>query len=399
MTIYTCHSVDRSIISVLIEPIKREFHVSDKILGSVSLAYSLAFILAILPVGSLIDRVRRVRLLALLLGIWSLMTAVASLATNMTQLIAARMAVGAAEAGGQPISVSLISDIFPQHRRASALGVFYLATGFGAICAYLGGAFVAAGHGWRSALLIGGVPGLMLVPILLLTLREPQRGAMDPYRGGADAGVPAPKMGAVARFIVASPAIRQTLLAMLFSSFVMGSFIAWIPAFLMREEGFQIRMAGMIAAFAGGFVPALGAVIWGIAADRLARVHSARVGVMAAVSISVMAFAGVGFTMTSDPRATIACVILFGVFAGGWMAPSLALLIGLTPPRMRGSVMAFGQISTALGSGIGPFVVGALSDLFHSLAPALGIGAAVGLLALFHYLRAIRAAMRDDAML
>jgi MFS family permease len=317
----------------------------------------------------------------------------------MTQLICARMAVGAAEAGGQPISVSLISDIFPQHRRASALGVFYLATGIGAICAYLGGAFVAAGHGWRSALLMGGIPGLVLVPILLVTFREPQRGAMDPQRGAFDATAPAPKMGSVARLIMFSPAIRQTLLAMLFSSFVMGSFIAWIPAFLMRGEGFGIRAAGMVAAFAGGLVPAFGAIIWGIAADSLARVHAARVGIMAAVSISVMACSGVSFTMTSDPRATLAYVVLFGVFAGGWMAPSLALLIGLTPPRMRGSVMAFGQISTALGSGIGPFVVGAMSDLFRSLAPALGFGAAFGLLALFHYVQAIRAATRDKAML
>jgi len=393
MLVYTCHSIDRGIVSVVLEPVKREFHVSDKVMGFVPLAYSLAFIVAVLPLGSLIDRVHRVRLLALLLAIWSLMTATAGLVASIALLIVARMGVGAAEAGGQPISLSLLSDIFHQRRRASALGVFYLATGFGSIFAFLGGALITADHGWRATFLMGGVPGLILVPVLLLTLREPRRGAMD-AAPVADSKLVRQSMAAALRFAVGSPAIRMILAGTLLSSFVLGSFIQWVPAFLMREHGFTIRVAGLSAAFAGGLMPACGAIVCGFVADRLGRDRPERVGLTCAFSLVAMALAGIAFTLVSNAMVTIACLVLFGFFGGGWMAPSLALLIGLTPTTQRGAVMAFGQIFTALGSGVGPFIVGWLSDAFHSLGPALACGAAVGFGAMLLYVGGVARAGR-----
>jgi MFS family permease len=171
MLIYCCHSIDRSVVAVLIEPIKREFNASDRVMGVIPLAYSVAFITAMLPVGLLIDRVNRVRLLAALVGGWSVLTALAGLAQSMTFLILARMGTGAAEAGGQPTSLSLISDLFPQERRASALGVFYLATGLGGVVTFWIGAMVAAVHGWRATFFVAGLPGAMLVIVMLATFR------------------------------------------------------------------------------------------------------------------------------------------------------------------------------------------------------------------------------------
>lgn len=391
MLIYTCHSTDRGIVSVVVEPIKREFMVSDKIMGFVPFAFSISFILAILPIGALIDRVRRVSLLALLLGAWSLLTATAGMAPTISLLIAARMGVGAAEAGAQPIALSLLADIFPQHRRASALGVFYLATGFGSVIAFLGGGFVAATYGWRATFLMGGLPGLMLVPVLILTLREPVRGAMDDVKVGPEKE-PGPSMATALRFAVSSQAVRRVLIGTLLSSFVLGSFLAWVPAELLRDHQFTIKTAGMSAAFAGGLMPALGAIICGFIADRLGRRHPERVGLMCAISSVAMAITGFAFTVSGGTAPAVFWLVLFGLFGGGWMAPSLALLIGLTPPKMRGAVLALSQIFTALGSGIGPFIVGSLSDFFHHLAPALACGAAVGLGAMSFYVLGVRAA-------
>ncbi len=390
MLIYTCHAIDRGIVSVLVEPIKREFGVSDKAMGFVPLAFSITFILAVLPIGALIDRVNRVRLLALLLGIWSLMTATAGFATTLPLLIASRMAVGAAEAGAQPICLSLLSDTFPARRRSSALGIFYLATGLGSIISFLGGGMITAALGWRFTFLMGGLPGLLLVPVLLLTLREPARGTMDGRAATNDDTIPS--MGAAFRFAIASRPVRLVLLGTLLSSFVLGSFLAWVPAFLMREHGLTIKMAGLSAAIAGGLTPALGAIIWGFVADHLGRKHRERVGLTCAISAVGMAICGIAVASSTSTASALAWLVLFGLFGGGWMAPALALLIGLTPLRMRGSLLAIAQIFTALGSGVGPFVVGSFSDLFHRLASGLMIGAAIGLGAMLLYLAGVRSA-------
>jgi MFS family permease len=142
--IYTCHSVDRGIAGIVMEPIRREFGATDSELGLLTLAYTLSFMVAMVPLGCLIDRINRIRLLAGLVAIWSAFTALAGFAGGMASLLFARAGVGAAEAGGHPISMSLISDIIPKERRGSAVGLFYVATGLGGVIIFQAGAFLAA---------------------------------------------------------------------------------------------------------------------------------------------------------------------------------------------------------------------------------------------------------------
>lgn len=384
MTVYTCHAIDRNIVSIVLEPIKRELHVSDRLMGAIPLAFSLAFIAAVLPIGVLIDKTNRVRLLAFLLAVWSLTTSLAGAASVFPLLVAARVGVGVAEAGGQPLALSLLSDLFPQGRRASALGVFYLSTGIGSIIAFLCGGAIAAAYGWRMTFLLGGVPGFVLAPVLLATLREPRRGAMDVRAERAPSERPASVREAF-RIAVSCPPLVCVLLGMFSSSVVLGSFLVWSSGFLMREHDLTIKAAGAGVALAGGVMPAVGAVLSGFCADALGRSHPARGGWVCGVSAAVMAASGILFTLAPTPTLAVACLIGFGLFGGGWMAPALAMLIGLTPPRSRGAVLAFGQMFTALGSGLGPFMVGWLSDLLHRLGPALACSAIVSLVGMTLY--------------
>lgn len=132
--VYTLHTIDRNIISAVVEPIKHEFQLSDRAVGALSgMAHSVAFALAVLPLGWLVDRVNRTRLLAGLLALWSGLTALSGLAGSYVGLLLARFGVGAAEAGSSPACMSLISDIFPAGRRASAIGIFYLSTAIGTV--------------------------------------------------------------------------------------------------------------------------------------------------------------------------------------------------------------------------------------------------------------------------
>jgi len=188
--IATVQFFDRALMVVILEPIKREFGLSDAQLGVVSgLSYAAAFALAGIPLGYLADRRRRRNLLAVLLTIWSGMVALAASAGQFLTLIAARIGIGAMDAGGQPCSVSMIADLYPPQRRASAVAVFFMGVPLGMAAGFMAGGILAATYGWRTALYVAAVPGVVLALALWLLVREPRRGGSEP--GGAVAEAPA----------------------------------------------------------------------------------------------------------------------------------------------------------------------------------------------------------------
>ena len=183
--IFTVHYVDRTVMSVVIEPIKEEFGLSDSALGLLSgLAHSGALSLFALPMGWLSDRTHRVRMVSGVVMIWSGITALGSLATGYWSLLLMRMGVGAAEAGGPPASVSIIGDLFERRELPTAMGVYYLAMGLGTGLIFLVGGYVAEFFGWRAVFLIAGIPGF------LLGLGQPAAAA--PPQGGRRPPLPRP---------------------------------------------------------------------------------------------------------------------------------------------------------------------------------------------------------------
>ena len=130
--IATVQFFDRALTVVILEPIKREFALGDAQLGVLAgLSYAAAFALAGIPLGWLADRSHRRNLLAALLAVWSAMVALAGNAGHFATLIAARIGIGAMDAGGQPCSVSMIADLYPPQRRATAVAVFYVGVPLG----------------------------------------------------------------------------------------------------------------------------------------------------------------------------------------------------------------------------------------------------------------------------
>ncbi|WP_157889086.1 MFS transporter [Herminiimonas arsenitoxidans] len=175
--IYSCHFLDRTMISIIVEPVRAEFHLHDSQIGLLTgLAYGATFAIAGIPIGLLIDRVNRIKLLAILVTIWSGMTILSGIANSYIHLLLARMGVGASEAGGSPASLSLISDLFPPSKRSTAVGYFFLSNAIGATLSIIIGGFVTAQYGWRTAMLLAGIPGIILAAVLILTVRNPKRG-------------------------------------------------------------------------------------------------------------------------------------------------------------------------------------------------------------------------------
>jgi MFS family permease len=148
----TCHSIDRAIIGLVLEPVGKEFGFSDTQRGIVAgFAYGVFFALAAIPFGLMVDRFSRRKLMTIALTLWSGCTALCGFATGFWSLLAGRASVGISEAGGTPMGMSLLSDYFVKEQRATALGVWYLSSGVGLSIAFFVGGWVIADHGWRAA--------------------------------------------------------------------------------------------------------------------------------------------------------------------------------------------------------------------------------------------------------
>ena len=172
--------IDRSIVGILAEPIKAEFALSDTQLGVLTgFAFALVYATLGIPLALLADRSNRRNIIAVAIAVWSAMTALSGFATNYTQLVLARIGVGIGEAGSTPQSHSMIADLYPQHERARALGIFSLGISLGVMFGFLAGGVISSVWGWRAAFFVVGLPGLLLAIVVGLTVREPERGLAD----------------------------------------------------------------------------------------------------------------------------------------------------------------------------------------------------------------------------
>lgn len=364
--IYACHYLDRTVISIVAEPIRREFGLSDSQLGLLTgLAYGVSFALAGIPFGYLIDRVNRRRLMAVVVVAWSSMTALAGLVQNYASLLVTRVLLGAAEAGGTPTAMALISDLFPARLRSTALGIYFLGTGVGAAASAVIAAVVAAQYGWRAAFLVAGLPGIVLGLLVWFTLRDVERGASEP-RVSTAANVPlpatAPGLRLVFAFLFRQHAVLALIAAVALLSAGMAAIGAWLPALLMRSHDLALGKAGLITALTFGLFSSLGTLFGGLAADRLGRGGTLRRLWFCAVMALLAAPAGALAALSIDLSLAV-----MGAFAAAFcgfavLPTGFGMAMELMPPQMRGMTTASAQlVANLVGYGIGPFAVGLLS--------------------------------------
>jgi MFS family permease len=386
---YTCQSIDRQIIAVVIEPIKQEFKVDDLAMGFLGgLAYTSTFALACVPAGWLIDRMKRRVFLASLLTIWSALTLLCGFAGGYVSLLALRMGVGASEAGAQPACISLISDFFRPRQRSSVIGYFYLSPAIGISLSFFVGGLIAAHFGWRAAFFIAGLPGILIAVVIATTLREPLRGNFEPQ----------PATTATLRQVLtqvrATPALIHLTLGMTLTSLTVTAMWLWMTSLLIRVHGLGLSHADTIVALAAS-TSALGSVIAGRVADRISQKHTSRLMIVPIATSLICVPFGIGLAYA--PGLSLACLCLGGTaFAlGGFLGPCYSTAMLLAPSGMRGVIAAALQMSiNLLGAGLGPMFLGALSDLFggtHSLQPAMALTMVFNLWAALHFFLCYRA--------
>ena len=398
--VYVFNFIDRQILSILLPSIKEELQVSDALLGFLTgPAFALFYTFAGIPIARWADSGSRRTIIALGLGVWSAMTAAQGLARVFWQLAVARIGVGVGEAACSPPAHSLISDYFPLERRATALAIYASGIHFGIFFGYLARGWIGEYFGWRTALLVVGLPGLALALLVRLTVREPPRGQFD----GAQSDSRVASIGEVFRFLWKLRAFRHLSIASAFMSFVGYGLANWTPIFLVRVHGMSISEIGSWLGPITGVFGASGAFLGGWLSDRWGA-RDARWFVWVP---AIGAVVGIPFVLVllfrSDPHEALLLSIPSTVMGAMWLGPVFSMTQTLAQVRMRAvasAILLF--IINIIGLGMGPQVVGILND---ALEPRFGdeavrwslaaVAVVMSLWAGLHYVLAART-LRED---
>lgn len=396
--VYSFNTMDRTILSVLIEPIKAEFRVSDSQMGLASgLAFALFNALAALPLGLLADRGNRRNVIAACLSVWSAMTALGGMVANFPQLVATRILVAAGEAGGAPSAMSMISDIFPRSSRATAISILFLAAPVGGMIALAGGGWLAGHYGWRVTLIAAGLPGLAVALLLFLTVAEPPRGRFD--------GTPAedkPPLRTTLGFVFGSPTLRHLMAGMMLITFVLSGVGAWGPSFFVRSHGMSLQAIGPALALAHGAAFA-SIFLGGWVSDRLSRRDQRWWPWTVAVGLMLAAPCLLVMLLAPDPMTALIANGFYTLFLSIWYGPAFGMVQGIVPPRMRGAATALVYLlNNIVGFGLGIQLTGLLSDTLARLGPdslryALTIMVGALLWAALHFILAARTLRGEPA--
>ncbi|MBT8143766.1 MAG: MFS transporter, partial [Gammaproteobacteria bacterium] len=222
--VFTSSHVDRQIMGILLEPIKQDLGASDTQMGLlVGLTFALFYATLGMPIAMLADRSNRRNIIAWAVTIWSVMTVACGYAQTFIQMVLMRVGVGVGEAGSNPPSHSMISDMFPMEERATAMSIFAMGVNFGVLIAFLGGGWMSEHWGWRTTFIVVGVPGLLIALLVRLTLVEPERGASD----GKQVTEPAPGFWHVAQTMVTTPSVRNIVIGGALAVFVGYGMVLW----------------------------------------------------------------------------------------------------------------------------------------------------------------------------
>jgi predicted MFS family arabinose efflux permease len=357
--------MDRMVLAVLLEPIKAELGLSDGQLGLVSgLAFAALYATLGIPLARLADRTSRVKLLAVCLGLWSVMTAATGLARDFTQLFLARMGVGVGEAGCVPAAHSLIGDILPPERRAFGISIFQA----GGLAGLSGGliltGLLADQLGWRTALWVVGLSGVPLALLVLLTFREPLR------RGQAQATTPTEPAWTAILGLLRRPALFHLILALSVGGFGTYGITQWLPAFFMRSHGLTLTEIGLWSGTASGIGGILGVMCGGLGATKLIP-RDARWELW----LPTIAYGGSAplyalVFLSPTPLAAISIKVFATFLAASGGGVALSAIQSFAEPHRRATAISLVLfLSSLLGLGLGPLLVGVTSDL---LAPSLG---------------------------
>lgn len=368
-TVYISNFVDRQVINILASYIIEDLQLTDGQFGMLSgLAFALIYTSLGIPIARLADISNRRNIIAISVGIWSIMTALCGAANNFTQLFMARFGVGIGEAGGSPPAHSIVSDIFPAHQRATALSVYSFGVYGGILVGTVGGAYLVQYFDWRTAFVVVGLPGILLALIVRFVIKEPPRGLAEKRNDAAPPG-----FIKVMGFLWERKSFRHLSFACALHAFVTYGMGNFMPLFLGRVHGMPILDVGLYYGLIAGVGGLAGTFFGGWMSDRMSNKTGDKtwyvwipfISTVLAIPLALITF------LVMPTGYSAAFFYLLPVFCGGWyLAPCLAsthFLVGIRMRAMGSAVLLF--MLNLIGLGLGPWFTGLFSDW---LTPAYG---------------------------
>ena len=377
--VYTLSIMDRQLVAILVEPIRKEFALQDWHMGLLSgFAFAIFYTVLGVPLARLADRNNRVTIIGVSLLVWSAFTGLTGLARTFVHLLIARVGVAIGEAGCNPAAYSLIGDYFEARRRATALSIFHMGGYIGSFLGLLLGGWIGHTYGWRVAFLLVGLPGICVALLMKLTLRELPRGFSDPVRVVAEP----PPVGQVVRALLAKTSFRHLAFAAALHNFAVYGVGNWYAAFLMRSHGMNVAKAGTILAICTVIGGAAGTYFGGMLSDRLAaRRHDSRYYLwVPALSLIIGFPLSQGVLLFEDTSIVIALLTPVVMCSAAYLAPSITATYGLVGIRERAlasAVLLF--IINLIGLGLGPLFAGLASDQLRQMFLERGLSEAEAL--------------------
>ncbi len=401
--------VDRQVLALLVPPIEADLHISDtKMSLLLGLSFTVLQALAGLPLGRLADVSNRRNIAAVAVFLWSVMTGLCGLASGYWSMFAARIGIGAAEAGLTPSAQSMLADYFPRERLPAAMGLYSMGIYVGNGLALLAGGWIyeiathsgvmlGAPFGWRGVFLVLGMSG-MLFAAVLMTVREPGRRQV---RITESVHVPLHHVWQQLR-------TYRRVYAAIFAGFCVMIMVgvgtgAWIPTFFVRRFGWTVAEVGTYYGSAVLVSGTAGAWCGGLFAGGLRRRGWADANLRASLFgfMMLVPFA-VAYPLVSNPFVAVALVAGYNFFAGFPFGGGYAALQEITPARMRGQMAAiFALLVNIIGQGAGPTLVALSTNylfedeqaLQKSLALTAALAMPVSIVLLWSGLRHYRAAV------
>ncbi|MCL6741547.1 MFS transporter [Sphingomonas sp. RB56-2] len=354
---YIFNFLDRTILNILAGPIIADLKLTDTQFGAITgLAFAILYSVLGVPLALIADRTRRSWVIAGSLAVWSGFTALCGTAASFGQLFLYRLGVGVGEAGGVAPSYALIADYFPPQRRARALAIFSLGVPLGLAGGTLIGAYLATWINWRAAFLTMGIAGLLLAPIVLLVVRDLPRKQADT--------TPEPLTRAFP-MIARKPTFWLMAFAASCSSLAGYGLAAWVPTVLERSFGFTLIERGQFLASVFLIGGTTGVFMGGWLADRLGQGDRRWYGRLPAIAWLITAPMFAIGLMSPDPWLAWPLLLIPNALNILWLGPVTTAVQHLVPQPMRATASAcFLLINNLIGLGVGPILIGALSETF-----------------------------------
>lgn len=367
--VYTMNFIDRNLIILLLQPIKEDLHLSDTQLGFVTgITFGLFYAVVGLPVARIADRGgNRSTITSVAIALWGCTVMVCLVVSSFVQLVFARVAAAVGEAGCMPPTYSLLGDYFPDPaERIRAMAVYWLGVPLSALISLIAGGWLNERYGWRFTMFAMGVPALVVAVVFKMTVADPRKRAHTQFKD-----MRVRSMIGLLATLWRQESSRHLSVAIVLLFSMSSGLAPWYGAFMMRSHGMGTAELGLWLGLIFGSSGIVGSLLGGYVTGRWFSTNERGQMRLIAILIAALVPCHLLFLLLPHKHQALLAMSPLGVVFVSIYGPTFALLQRLVPDDMRATTLAVVMmLANLIGMGVGPQIVGILSDL---LAPVMGL--------------------------